>query len=109
MSRIRSKQDSVARVVAPRGGPARLALGDLVEIVDIPEGMKDAAAADTEIRTNALFRFCLGRRFHISDFDEWGHIGLFVAEDRAVRRKFGKGHWISIERGYLKLIREKVE
>ncbi len=70
-----------------------------MRIADIAPELKDPKY-DCKLqgmRTAALFPFCLGRVFTICGFDRYGHAELHVSGSLAVRKKFGKLHWIWVE------------
>lgn len=82
------------------------AVGDRVRIIDIAPELKDPKY-DRKVRgmqTAELFRFCLGRVFTICGFDQYGHAELHVSRSQAVRKKFGKFHWIWSEPEFLKKV-----
>ena len=57
---------------------------------DISGDLKDPNCEDDpELRAAGLFRFCLGRKFVVRDFDRYGFVELRVDDDSAVKRKFG--------------------
>ncbi len=90
--------------------PRKLKIGDQVRISDISSDLKDLDYdlkhdECRDMRTAELFRFCLGREFVIHDFDRYGNAELHVGEDPAVRKKFGRSHWIWVEPEYLERIR----
>jgi hypothetical protein len=76
--------------------PPKFRVGDRVRIADIAKELKDPNY-DRKLRgmrTAELFRFCLGRVFTIRGFDRYGNVELHVSRSPAVRKKFGKWHWI---------------
>ena len=112
MSRTKNKLTAKRKTTgaARKGSSSRkLKIGDRVRVIDISEDMKDPNfdlkdAEHREMRTAELFRFCLGREFVIRDFDRYGNAELRVGEDPAVRKKFGRHHWIWMEPEFLERI-----
>ncbi len=112
MSKTRSKQTAKRKPTgaARKGSSSRkLKIGDRVRIIDISSDLKDPnydlKDEHRGSRTGELFRFCLGREFAIQEFDQYGHAELHVGEDRGVRRKFGRYHWIWMEPEFLERIK----
>ena len=109
MSPARTKKGRTARKGSPSQVQRKLKVGDRVRIVDISEPLKDESydsrhAEHGSMRTAELFRFCVGREFTIQGFDRWGQVEIRADEDVAVRRKFGKWHFIYSEPEFLKRI-----
>ena len=96
-----------ARKGSPVGRPASLKIGDWVKVIDISADLKDPDfdskdSEHREMRTAELFRFCVDREFRVRGFDRYGNVEVHVGDDLAVRRKFGRHHWIWMEREFLK-------
>jgi len=107
------KSGSTKARAARKGGPVRwqqsFKIGDRVQIVDIPEDLKDPAydSKDSdrrEMRTAELFRFCLGRMFPVEGFGQYGHVELEVGKNRAVSKRFGRWQTIWMEPEFLKRV-----
>ncbi len=54
-------------------------VGDRVTVVKIPSGLMAGEGFDTP----GVFRRALGRTFRVDEIDEYGHLGLVVAERRS--------------------------
>jgi hypothetical protein len=94
---------------APLAIRRKFKAGDLVQIIQIPEHLKDLRfdlrdAVTRRMRTGELFRFCLGREFTVRGFGRYGHVELDVSDDSGVRKKFGKYDTIWIEREFLERV-----
>lgn len=96
MLKTRNKQrpSTKSTRAARKGGPYDLRhsfrRGDRVRITDIPSDLKNPGYEDDpQMRTAALFRFCLGKKFVVRGFDRYGFVELRVDDDPAVKRKFG--------------------
>ncbi len=109
---LRTRSKRAGKKKSPRavrkGGPRALRhdfrSGDRVRIIDIARELKDPDYKDDpQMRTAELFRFCLGRRFTISGFDQYGFVELQVDRDPEAKRKFGL-NWIWMEPQYLELV-----
>jgi len=59
------------------------------------------------MRTAELFRFCVGRRFKVYGFDQYGNVELHVGKSSAVHKRFGKWHTIWIEPEFLQRVPER--
>jgi hypothetical protein len=113
MSKTKSKPSAKRKATrAARLGSSsrRLKIGDRVRIVDIPADLKDKNydlkdIDHREMRTDELFRFCLGREFAVQGFGRYGHVELGVGEDRAVRKRFGWSHTIWVDPEFVERIR----
>jgi hypothetical protein len=64
-------------------------MGDRVWIADIPSDLNPGYKDDPPMRTAALFRFCLGKKFVVRGFDRYGFVELRVDDDPRVKKKFG--------------------
>ena len=89
-----------------------LRIGDRIRILEISEDVKDPNfdlrdAEHKEMRTAELFRFCQGLVFTVFGFDRYGNVELHVSNSPAVRKKFGKSHWIWCEPEFVRLVRRR--
>jgi hypothetical protein len=74
------------------GSGSRLRVGDVVRIVGVP----DLSTMAPEVRTESLpvFTFLVGKYKRISEFDEYGHVGIWFL----IRKGRHKGrHWVALE------------
>jgi hypothetical protein len=101
---------------ARKGSPSRhrrkFRTGERIRIIDISGNLKDPKydlkdAESRKMRTAELFRFCLGRSFTIYGFDRYGNIELHVSNSSAVRKKFGKWHWIWVEPQFVERVGDR--
>jgi hypothetical protein len=106
------KSGGAARKGSPSHHTPKLKVGQRVRIVDISPDLNDPNydlkdADHREMRTAELFRFCLGRCFKISDFDQYGNVELHVGNSSAVRKRFGNWHTIWVEPEFVRRIAKR--
>jgi hypothetical protein len=102
-------KNGAARKSSPTYLESDFKVGDRVLVIDIPEDTKNPKAdlkspEAREMRTAALFRFCLGKTFTVYGFGRYGHVELRAGQNREVRKKFGWSHTVWIEPEFLKRV-----